>query len=155
VNTAWVDRGTLAVAESDGHIVGFLFAAPYWNTRTGMVDYRTSLLYAVHVEPAFQRSGAGTAMVAAYKHDLEALQYRRAVAEVTPPGVALLERSGWTLASAAGPYEWVASGEDIGMPAAGRVTLAFEAWDDRALACLSLRAGRPGASFVAAAARRT
>src|SRR4051812_39034936 len=71
---AWLDRATLAVAESDGRVVGFLFAAPYRNARTGVIDYRTSLLYSVCVDPAFQHSGAGTAMVGVYMQDLEALR---------------------------------------------------------------------------------
>lgn len=153
--SAWVGRATLAVAESEGRVVGFLFAAPYRNTHTGVMDYRTSVLFSICVEPAFQRSGAGSAMVSAYMQDLDAFEYKRAVAEVTPAGAGLLQSSGWTLATAAEPYQWFASGADTGLPTIDRIPLAYEAWDDRAVAHLQLRASRTGSSFGAAAIRGT
>lgn len=150
---AWVGRATIAVAEFEGRVVGFLFAAPYRNTHSGVVDYRTSVLFSVCVEPAFRHSGAGSAMVSAYMQDLDAFEYRRAVAEVTPAGAGLLQSNGWTLATAAEPHQWFASGADTGMPTIDLIALAYEAWDDRAIAHLQFRPSRTGSSFGVAAVR--
>jgi hypothetical protein len=101
---SWVSRATIAVAESQGRVVGFLFAAPYRNMHTGVIDYWTSLLFSVCVEPTFRHSGAERHGVR-----LHARPRLVRVPACTPAGAGLLQRNGWTIATAAEPYQWFAS----------------------------------------------
>jgi len=83
------------VAEIDGHIAGYAYAAPY-RTRPA---YRFTLEDSIYVHPARQRSGVGSALLPALLAACEALGYRQMIAVIgdsaNHPSIRLHEKFGF------------------------------------------------------------